>query len=307
MLKELDRNSWENFCQNAYGNIFSEWDFILKIEKSSDTKANFYGFYCGNKLVAATCLPEKNKAIIHPIDFLYTPFAIDTTINPNVINESVQHGLESLKSKYSSIILKLSPEITDIRAFNWAGFDTEVRYTYLQDLTELTYQESVHKKIKKAINNSITFSFGDKKSESIALNLIKLAEFGIAPESIKTTEKFISLLTEKELQNYNAFKEQKLISSNLILRDNKSKMAYTVLLASDKSYQNLGTDVALYDYFFKMLATDGIEKVDLCGANMKSIATFKSSFNPKLSPYFVVRYDKPIRKILKTVKKIIKP
>ncbi len=307
MLKELNKNSWKEFCSASHGDIFTELEFIQNIENASEVKIKYFGFYAANKLVAATCLPEKNNTIIHPIDFLYTPFVIDNSINPNVINESVQKGLEELKKRYSSILLKFSPKIIDIRAFNWAGFTSEVRYTYIQDLAAIHYHDSVNKKIDKALNNDITFSIGDNKEKSIVLNLKKLNEFGISANQVKYIDHLIHSLSEDVLQDYNAIFEDQIIASNLILKDVNNKMAYTILLASDKQFQKLGSDVALYDYFFKKLAEQGIQKVDLCGANMKSIAAFKSSFNPELKSYYIVRYDKPIRKLIKSIKGLIKP
>lgn len=266
--------------------------FIEAFQSLTSTEAIFYLYQDKEQILISYVAFVKNRRIVHPFYFFYSSLWVGSGLSDAKYGECLTHFMSELKRYYRAIVIKLPVEITDIRPFIWNSFSIAHHYTYVKDLSNLSYHHTTKKNINKCKLVGYSCSVDDLNSHTLNLNLHILSDLGFFGKGqIETIGKLLTLASEAGyLKSFNCYKDAALVASNLILMDPDYKIAYTILL--NKVERKLKDDVhsLLHDFFFNELLAQGYEKVDLMGADIQRIAEFKSRFNATLTPHFVVNY-----------------
>ncbi len=187
--------------------------------------------------------------------------------------------------------LTMSPQLTDIRSFQWKGWQSKVFYTYSVDLGT----DDLFSKLDSTARNTIrkaekVITIEQKRDPNSFYRLYQdtyQRKGKPAPVRLQFLEALLDKLGDR-VRLYLAYdQENRLAAGAVWLRDEKS--SYYWLAASDNELSRTGAPTLL---LWKLLEEScGLVPVmDLVGANTEPIAFFKAVFNPKLLPYYGLEY-----------------
>ncbi len=236
--------------------------------------------------------------------FFYQAILLEKELSEVKILDSWKLLIEHLKADFDVIDFKFAPYVEDIRPFMWAGFEHQTRYTSVLDLTTFpNYSENVNRSIKKAQKHSLAVSFHWYSAEVVEEHIADMKKHGLGNKhAVRFNEWYQTLSKREETCIVELLEENVRIGSALYLVD--TKKAY--LIATMGGKEESGGQAYLYDQAFKHFRDKGISTVDLLGANIPSVALYKSKLGAELQSYFIVSYRKyKIRaKIIAQIKKI---
>ena len=307
MLKVLQREEWQKQVLEIRPLQMNEDAvFVETLSNLSYGKPVYILYQKNDKVIFSFIAFVKGKKIFHPFHFFYSAFWVANGLSDTQYCEYLDDFVAELMPKYEEIQIKLPTNIVDIRPFLWNNFSITNYYTYIKDLENLDYHTSTAKNIRKAKQGNYICREEELDELSLSLNLKLFSDLKVyGAKKINNIGQLMRLLSKNGfLKSFNCYKDNELVASNLILLDEKTKVAYTVLL--NKTSRSIKDDVhsLLHDFFFNKLKADGYFFVDLLGGDMKSIAAFKSRFNAELQPHFLVRYNKRNAAISKGVSKL---
>ncbi len=247
-----------------------------------------------NKPIISLIAYTKGKKIINPSHYFYANLWVDETLSDAKYTTVMLSFLTDLKKKYHAIDLQLPITIKDVRPFLWANFLINNRYTYIKNLANLTYHPVIKRKIKNFNHTTYSFKLEELTELSVQLNLKIFKELGTVPVfAINKIENLLkNMANTPHLICCNCYENEDLLASNILFLDPENKTAFTALLNQTNKANKNDLHVALYNFFFTELKKQGYEYVDMLGADMENIATFKGSFKPELMPNFLVSYSK---------------
>jgi hypothetical protein len=264
-------------------------------------KLKIHYFICTTKegiLALGAFFCDSNRNIVLPEGFSYSSFYLKNDLTEKSYGDLQISLIKILKSEFKNIKLKFETTITDVRPFIWEGFNLEVKYTHIKT-NDLPPEASVINNLSKQVVKEYRFEVEELNNSNLLLNLEFLKKLSFSAKKIKELQKLLQLWAEcNYLKAYSIYKKNILVCSNLVLIDFNSSKVYTILLNKpDKQYKFAHS--YLYHSMIEWGKENGINTIDFCGANYKSISEFKSRFNTELTMYFVVSYS-PLRAKLKS-------
>jgi hypothetical protein len=194
--------------------------------------------------------------------------------------------------EYDCTKLVNSPGLVDIRAFTWNGWNSGVRYAYCLD-TGSDFQTWVSPKamsnIRRAMRAGIVVRQSNNISEYCRLFALTFQRQGIKPP---VSESFLA-------QMFDLLRQQRsgemwiaetasgdIASAEILVWDHKRAYAWSA--ASDTELRKTGAPSLLLYQEFEELKRRGVKEYNLMSANFPRLASFNSSFNPRLVPYYEV-------------------
>jgi len=168
-----------------------------------------------------------------------------------------------LKKNYSSIVMNLTIDFDDSRPFFWNNITVNNRYTFVIDLNNF---------------DSANYKHSTRKAIAKAKKM------------------------DVEITQYNAKMDGLVKSSRIVVRSENEKKIYDFLSASDPDSLSSGINSLLVDKII-MDFKNKYNQYDLCGANIESIARFKSGFGGDLKQFFqICWYKNKIRKVINNLR-----
>lgn len=270
--------------------VFYDADFLTATSNVFNTRVDYYILKKKKNIVGLAAFHVKNRSIVTPESFTFSALWFSDQLGDVSFIESATSLIKTLKGNYTKVSIKLNPLIKDIRPFSWANFQIENKYTYLKkDAKESHY--SVSKNLSKLPENFYVFKVESMDRNSLESNLKFLKAIGF---STKICERYNCLLNNWDnlgiLKAFNLYKENRLICSNIVILDKEDSKAYTILL-NNASKEEKYAHTYLYQSIIDWCEENDIREVDLCGANLPSVAKFKSYFNAELVGYFLLSYS----------------
>jgi len=256
------------------------------------------GSWSENKpVIDATYYVDKKGNIHHPRRNPYLPigFRSTPTTHPGkvthqwldhatlLVQEMLQHGLVNT--------MTLPPGILDIRPWTWAGFQVSVKYTYIIDFPFdfANTSKEFRRKIRRCE------SLGYRVERTTDMNLIHgcLAasearqhyDLGLSAEDLELARKLIG---DEHLQAYAAFAPNGDIAAASVSLVQPGTAAIGLFAGTHDAHLASGVTTLLDAKSIQDFETSGATGFDLCGANMPTIAAFKSSWGARLVPYYSV-------------------
>ena len=293
----------KNNLDNNLINKLSFWANPILMEcYAKRDKSIFYYLvvYQDDIIVAVMPIFEKKKIFLKkaytPLDYKYTPidFFLKNDLDKfreqnyklSIINEIAKY----LKNNYFRIHIYLDPSINDIRAFNWAGLTVYTRYTYIKKIDDYT-PDSLSRETKRLLNNKAKKELHIKEIWDIDIYM------SLSEQMLKRKNRnlrqinsqfsvFLNDLYNKDLCTmYVAYKNDTPLLYLIILKDIIHKKIFAFFSAlSDEGKKKYGASIYVYDYIFTNLKE--YITLDFAGANINTVAYFKSQFNCDLINYY---------------------
>lgn len=195
---------------------------------------------------------------------------------------------KALAKQYGTARVKLLPAVTDVRAFQWAGWSVTPSYTYLIDLeAEMRCDHAVRKHVRKCRETGAMFSldwqfdrFRDLAEDTIARQGLK-SGMGMKYEEMEQ----IALRMRDAGLAWMATAltaDGQALASRIELGIPGSSTLYDWVAGSSSNLFASGGNAWLMTKVAEEARRRGYSKWDLCGANYRNIAKFKSQLGGDL-------------------------
>jgi hypothetical protein len=200
--------------------------------------------------------------------------------------------LDELNERGLANQIHLPPGITDVRPFTWDGYRTSVRYTYILDLP--VDEGLLSRGTRKAIRRSEAAGYTVERTEDLDAVLACLVHaeqrqgfsHGLGRRELDAAAR---LMGPDGMRMYVAFDAHGVPASAVVNLHAPGSRAIGWLSGTAPTALRDGPGLAVLRHEFADLAAAGATSVDLYGANIESIAEFKSHWGPELVPTYSLR------------------
>lgn len=227
------------------------------------------------------------RSIVWALHYLPSGLQLKPGLHPIQQQEYLQSFLADLSSQYSCIDFCLSRKQKDIRPFIWQGFTYRVSYTPLKDLNEpLTYSQGAERNVRKDEQDGLAYQVisGEEALDTV---MADLRGYGFSKAKISGLEQWFSLAAAQGMMSfYEARDAQGHRAIACVWKDVVSREACLIATTRRAGLSHYG----LYDYIFKDLRQQGYNCIDLCGADIRPVADFKSFFRTDLDFFYILSY-----------------
>jgi hypothetical protein len=204
--------------------------------------------------------------------------------------------VEEMKRRGSGNQLYLPPDITDVRPWIGRGFFVGVRYTYILDLPfdEALQTRETRRRIRRAEAQGLTVA----RTADVDLVHRCLSEgearqgfsTDVGPPQLRTAS---DLIGQDNLRMYVCQDPAgRPLSACTVLHVPGARAVGWLAGGSVKGVAE-GASRLLFRFAFDDLALADATGLDMAGANIPSVATFKSYFGARLAPNFAIRTYSP--------------
>jgi hypothetical protein len=184
------------------------------------------------------------------------------------------------------------PGITDMRPFAWDGYLVGVRYTYVLDLPldERRVSRNTRSLLHRIESSGVTVERTD--DIDAVMSCLEQSEMrrsfahGLGRRELEAAARIMGPDT---MRMQVAFDRSGRPASALVNLHVPGGRAIGWLFGNSPTALRDKTGIAILRHEFSDLAAAGATSVDLCGANIESVATFKSHWGAELVPTFDVR------------------
>ncbi|MDQ8003183.1 MAG: hypothetical protein REI64_00210 [Pedobacter sp.] len=315
MINYLSAEVWMSTILKDRQLFFNEkLEFVDAIAKSFLLETNYIVYVVRGKVVISLIAYSKGKKIIDPLYFIYSTFWV-AKLKDTQYCTYVTDFLNSLTTSFTHISLNLNTNIVDVRPFSWCGFSTKNRYTYLKYLSnsEGGYSADINRSVKEFQSLGAKVDLLPISDDILTKNFGFLRDNGFfsSSEMVNVITSFRNLKGYNSVQLFGCYIDDQLFASSIVLLDDMSKVAYIAFVCKieRKVSGNHSMHAYLYDAMFSYFKKNGYENVDLLGANVYSIAKFKSKFTANLKVYYQVDYSATknyISAFLSKLKRVVK-
>lgn len=299
-IRELNENeyqTWDKIVDNSpQGTVFSKTIFSEALNQVLGKCHTIYGIFKNTNLIGGCPVYSRKR------------FGFKMTILPSLIpysgiilkppsskyssqNESLRLKIENLlcqklSNEYDYVYLANHPSLQDIRGFVWNGWQIHIRYTHVIDLKDYSLDKIdpfTRRRIKKATEHGVKISESNDIERVVDLVAKSYLRHSAMPPFPKH---YLTGLFERGI--YNLFIAQnpkgEILSGMIVIKD--PPIAYGGILGSEPEALKTGVNSLLLWSVLSSLAGE-FEQFDFMGANVQSIAKFKSNFGGNLIPYYV--------------------
>jgi len=305
-LNENDYPLWNDFIINSSrGSFFYTTEWANLLSYTFDRQYEVIVLRDNDHIIAGLIVFVQKRfgyrmitpVALYPYNGPVLDESSDTKYQKKIANslERITQISEYLINNFDFWMINMSPDIKDIRSFQWQNCRVEPSYTYQLALEnwkicQQNFNRSVRKKVRQAEKENTVFRQSDEKNSFIRMYLHSYHRHGIKPLiDEKTLDKFLTMaLKLPQVKLYYVEKENIKLAGRIILEDTKN--IYDLLAGSDDP-EGYGSSYLVY----KILELySGNELVfDFLGADHPRIEEFKRGFGGQLANGF--RVSSPVK------------
>jgi hypothetical protein len=213
---------------------------------------------------------------------------VQTSANTSKYLIEATSELKSICHQFSNIHLKLKPVNTDVRPFLWNDFICLKRYTYTVNLAELNKEQIENiPEIKK-------WQALQVRQEVLNIEDVHQHITFLKPYVKQKRLKVIQTDLLENLQNLNVLNitdEHNNTLAQMIFNIHQTEAQQLFYYINDESKKKRIGVFAQYAFMF-YFKEKGYITFDFCGANIPTIAEYKSSFPVKLESFYELWYHR---------------
>jgi len=311
ILGEKDSKFWDDFITNSSsGTIFHRFEWLKAAEEHSKMQLLPVAVYKGNTVVSLVPFFKSKKyglrILLSPPNSCGIPF-LGPVLNIPASNrykyeqtyiDTIDHTILFLENKIGFDFLRIvhTPDIVDMRSYNWKKYYVQPNYTYSFDLTEDKesiyngFHTSTKNALKKAMSNKEIMISKDKKYSSEILSLVD-KRYKTQNRKFKVNKYYFEKLMSSSLsdciESIAIVHNDHTIAGDITLTDRNNAYAWVGSVNRDVSLPGAG-ELVLWEKI-KEYAERGFSAYDIVGANTRHIRKHKAKYGAKLVGYFVVQ------------------
>lgn len=283
-------------------NPFSTSAWVQGVEEATGIRSHLWVASKGDDWLGGVVVPYRRRfggdaGVMTPITAYTSPVFAATLFKASLANKAVANVIEVAKplatvvaQNYSVVRHVTLPALRDVRAWQWAGWQAEPTYTFCVDLSqELAISHSVRKHVNKCERN------GAQVTESWDLDafwIMQESTIGRQGVRLGVSRREGSLLATKLHDAGLAFMftatdaDGQPLSSRVLLGLKGTSTIFDWLAGSDAERLSFGASPWLMTKVAALAARQGYRYWDLCGAQIESVAKFKSELGGELTHGF---------------------
>lgn len=216
---------------------------------------------------------------------------------------------QAVRARHSSAVIDCDPATTDVRAFAWNGWRAEARYTFVTDLTEPfeeRFDPDVRRRSRNAERAGVRFDCDVEPSEFERLWRMTHARQGMAtPLAQGGLTRLIEAARAVVPCGIHGTRQAdgRLVAGNVVLFGEST--AYYWLAGFDPAEAATGGNGLCVVHTLREAARRAT-RFDWVGANTPSVAEFKQSFGPRLTPYYRLSCGETTRRPERAAMRIVR-
>lgn len=311
--QEPVRQAWADLVtHSAQRTPFSTPAYAEALQETLGLAYRLAGVYEGETLAAGVLLYERplglyRRALVPPLT-PYTPVLLREGLREADVHarRSPLDALASLLAgRYHYAALHLHPSLTDVRAFQWAGWTVRPLFTYRQALTgEAGLRRSASRNVRRLARND-RWHVAEAPDALEAFLRLGNASFGRQRRALPVPAERLRRLTARLVASGMArlftaeHREEGVGGALVVLRDGETAYDWFVGSHPGPARTRLTYDV------LTVLHAEGVRCYDFGGANTPPFAEFKRRFGGALTPYYrVERYARPELRLLHLARRL---
>jgi hypothetical protein len=303
-----DRSLWDDFVLESPDKfLFHTWDFLKIMEKHSGSRLLPFGIFKKEKLICLFPLFYFKKFGVKFLNsqppgsgipyagFLRSPeYSSFPQRQKESYMQKVADEIQNEVNKISPNIMDIrcGPGIEDIRPFQWSGYDIDVNYTYVIDLTRPleTIWESFDRKCRTEIRSTEKHNKYVKETDDLK-KFYSIMKERYTDQNLTFSkygpEYFHDILQafRENVKMYFLYNDDKIISLAMNYEFNGRLAFWKGWVNLDKTFH--GNEFLTWE-FIQIAKLKGLKSLELQGANTKRLCFFKSKFNPVIETYFSI-------------------
>ncbi|MHB1097273.1 MAG: GNAT family N-acetyltransferase [Gemmatimonadaceae bacterium] len=283
-------------------NPYSTSAWVHGVEEATGIRSHLWVAIKGEDWLGGVVVPYRRRfgrdaGVMTPITAYTCPVFAATLFKASLPNRAVANVIEVAKplativaQNYSSVRHVTLPGLCDVRPWQWAGWRAEPSYTFCVDLSqELAISHSVRKHVNKCERSGAQVSetwdmdaFWAMQESTIGRQGVRL---GVSRrEAIVLATRLYGAGLAFMVTANDA--EGKPLASRILLGVRGTSTLFDWLAGSDAERLSLGASPWLMTRVAALAARRGYRYWDLCGAQIESIARFKSEIGGELTHGF---------------------
>lgn len=319
-LEQVELGSeWDDFIlSSSFGTPFSLSYFLNSLARP------IHCYFCkkSDEIVAGVVLilsEDGSKVTGHGLavfdGIIYREFSALNLAQRNSEQFKAQQFIgETLITKYSCLRMTLNPLVKDIRAFSWVNYNTEfekfrvqVNYSSQVDLREFRVEKQLNEYTlyqSASVSRRQEIRYGYKKGVEIELSkdygsFIEFYRMTMNRQNCEVSDTDAIVLSNllstldahKSIKMYKAVEHTGRVGSYAVFLLGHNKVVYYLLGANDPQMRNSHTGTAVIWQSLPVLASEGMDILDLEGINSPQRGWFKLSFGGNIIPYYRLDYN----------------
>lgn len=287
-IRIVDTETWSRYAADfGLNSALSGAAFWEDLARAFGLTCRLMVYMVNEKPVLLFPAMVSGRSIAWALHYLPSGLQLKPGLHPIQQQEYLQSFLAELTSQYTRIDLCLSRKQKDIRPFIWQGFTYRVSYTPLKDLIEpLSYSQGAERNVRKDEQDGLAYRVISRE-EALDTVMADLRSYGFSKVKISGLEQWFSLAATQEMMSfYEARDAQGHRAVACIWKDTASREACLIATTRRTGVSHYG----LYDFLLKDLQQQGYTCIDLCGADIRPVADFKSFFRTELDFFYILSY-----------------
>lgn len=185
----------------------------------------------------------------------------------------------------------LPPGVTDVRAWQWAGFRASVRYTFILDLpyTGVHQDPMVRNRIASATRRGYRCETDADLADVLTCLRETERRQGFEHQlELGDLERARACMGAERFRTYACYDSGGKPVSSFIALHEPGGEAIGWAAGVDPAHQGAGASQLVMHHALADLATAGALSLDWAGANIAGVAAAKANWGPRFEPYYVV-------------------
>lgn len=240
---------------------------------------------------------DSKGRLFHPPMSIYVPIYFQSSPTQKKCRQHMQFLelaqplVDLFQSSGFKHTLAFSPQLLDIRPWQWAGFTTDIRYTFSIDFPYTL--DKADKQVRNRVNKAVRHGYLFKQNppfEHIAecLKATEKRQGFSHPLSLSDMKLAFQLLGEETLRTYAVYSPTgEPVSAQLVLHKEESR-AYGWACGTKTEHASNGVFQLLEKETIDDLQRCGAVGYDFVGANLPNVAMSKMSWGGTLVPYYTL-------------------
>jgi hypothetical protein len=297
------RARWDAFIgASPAGSPFATTTWLDATAKVVGADIHFWVVSKGAEWVAAVAVPHRRLAgrSVHrglPLSAYSSWCHRSTTGHPSSrAHEHLEASdllIRSIGPRYAGQVHVLNPSVIDARPWSWRGWEVRPRYTYVLDLREeLPVTDSVRRHVRKCRDAGMTSRDAWDLEAFISIQQETQGRqgfgLGVTVSDFRSLADGLHGAGLASMISVHAASGEP-VGSQIILTSPGSDRTHMWLAGTRPAFLRSGASSWLMVETARRARERGLQRWDLCGADLPGVSRFKAELGGTLTPHFEVR------------------
>lgn len=316
LLTEGELSLWDGLVgESPCASVFDESRWLLAASQVMEQPIEIVGVFDGGQLVGgmaitASCCCGMGVATLPPLcpsnSCIIAPRSTTSRGKQERHVLRVTESMASfLRNSFGCVVVTNNPAMTDVRAFRWAGYLTNILYTYHVDLAfaDLKRLPEVRRAVQRGAREGVVSDEHPALDDVYGLLELSYRRHGICPpitrdQLAQLCERLPGTVVPRVVKLERTGQPAACV---VVARDPVRGVAHALYAGFDHSQRQARAPFCVHWHEMEECRELGFGTYDFVGADVKSNVEFKAEFGGRLVPYYEVTYARLLYRIASPV------